>query len=514
MAQACSIPVMHAQDPRPKAAPPASPWVAGFALDVRSLALLRVLLAVLTLFEVGRAVTTWLPAGLLTDAGAFTREAWREATEAYPFWTPYLINGEAWFAGLLLALTAAAAFVMLLGWHTRVATALVWVLIASLHTRLDPTLLGDGEALLRVLLFWGMFLPLGARGSLDAALDIAPQRPADAYFSVASVALLVQVLLAQWLILAALVSTADSLPGWQWAGIALVLLAPALSLMPRSCARWVFVGLVAAGFVAWLLLLGAPPALYATLLLLVGLSLASRLDGELLRLVSVPLMLLLLGTLAVLEPAQAVVAVLLMVAWLSLVPAALWRRLARCFATPEWRGLVVYYDGDCGFCQLTARILRIFLALPDGCLRTAQSDTEVDEIMRRENSWVLRTAHGRTFTHYDAFVELLRRSPSGFLFAPLAGLRPVRWLGERIYRLISENRDAASRAVGWLHYRERRAVPGRLGRVVALVALIYVVGLALLGAAAPEFAWAASLEQAVRIPGEWLRLDQPRPAAG
>ena len=57
---------------------------------------------------------------------------------------------------------------LLVGWRTRWVTVASWILLASLHER-NPGVLNTGDVVLRMLLFWSMFLPLGARWSMDAA---------------------------------------------------------------------------------------------------------------------------------------------------------------------------------------------------------------------------------------------------------------------------------------------------------------------------------------------------------
>jgi Vitamin K-dependent gamma-carboxylase len=88
----------------------------------------------------------------------------------------------------LFALAAAFAVLLALGWRTRLATFVSWLLLTSLQYR-NPALVFGGDVMLRMLLFWGLFLPLGARWSVDANR----RPPSDSYASVASFALIVQV---------------------------------------------------------------------------------------------------------------------------------------------------------------------------------------------------------------------------------------------------------------------------------------------------------------------------------
>ncbi len=56
---------------------------------------------------------------------------------------------------------------LIAGWKTKWATAFCWVLISSLHARITLSDFG-GDTFLRILLFWGIFLPLGQRWVLDS----------------------------------------------------------------------------------------------------------------------------------------------------------------------------------------------------------------------------------------------------------------------------------------------------------------------------------------------------------
>jgi hypothetical protein len=69
---------------------------------------------------------------------------------------------------LAFALHLAAAAAMLVGWHARKAALAVWVMTTSLQVR-NILVLHSGDVLLRVSLFWALFLPLGDVFSIDAA---------------------------------------------------------------------------------------------------------------------------------------------------------------------------------------------------------------------------------------------------------------------------------------------------------------------------------------------------------
>ena len=63
-----------------------------------------------------------------------------------------------------------------------------------LHAR-NPMVLLVGDDLLRMLLFWSMFVPLGASYSVDAALQTEPEQVPKSVFSAGTFALLAQVVI-------------------------------------------------------------------------------------------------------------------------------------------------------------------------------------------------------------------------------------------------------------------------------------------------------------------------------
>ena len=160
-----------------------------FGIDSRSLALFRIGIALVVLFDL--AVRSADLAVFYTDAGVLPRAAL--VGQARNEWTLsiHLLNGTAVVQAVLLCLQGACAVGLLLGYRTRWMSVLSWFLMASLQRR-NPLILGGADNYLRMMLFWGMFLPLGARYSLDRAFSVAPARPSTRIFSVGTAAILLQ----------------------------------------------------------------------------------------------------------------------------------------------------------------------------------------------------------------------------------------------------------------------------------------------------------------------------------
>lgn len=166
-----------------------------FALDARALAAFRIALGFILLFDL------WIRSGSIlehySDQGMFTRKQWIEAGQATGQWSLHVMSGQPGFTAALFALAALAAIALILGKHTRLAAIISWLLLASLQQR-NEYVNNGGDALLRVLLFWSMFLPLGMAWSLDRRLiettlsTRAREERARSILSVAGVCLILQ----------------------------------------------------------------------------------------------------------------------------------------------------------------------------------------------------------------------------------------------------------------------------------------------------------------------------------
>lgn len=164
-----------------------------FVLDLRALALLRMGLGAVLLLDLGIRSTD-LEAHY-ANLGVLPLAALHEHA-----WTPYQFSLHAasglWqVQALLFAIAALAALALALGYRTRLATVASWMLLVSLQNR-NPMIGQGGDDLLRLLLFWGMFLPWGRVWACDARATSPPAR--YDYASAATVAYVVQLALLYW----------------------------------------------------------------------------------------------------------------------------------------------------------------------------------------------------------------------------------------------------------------------------------------------------------------------------
>jgi hypothetical protein len=135
-------------------------------LDLRSLAVLRMGLGLVVLADLLVALTN--AEVFYSDAGVLPRSLLMEKAWHHPWaWSLHAWSGSVWWQQLLLGLAIAAAIALVFGWKTRVVTIVSWVLWCSLETR-NSIIVNGADPVIRLLLFWGMFLPLGRAWSLDA----------------------------------------------------------------------------------------------------------------------------------------------------------------------------------------------------------------------------------------------------------------------------------------------------------------------------------------------------------
>lgn len=180
-----------------------------FGLDIRSLAIFRIVVGVLILIDLyDRSLYLvdfytddgFLTRSLVSDYLGQMKPPGDEAVNTsmpWPFWSFHLLSGEVWAAQFLFGLQAVLAVILMFGWKTRLFTFANWLFLISLHAR-NPIVLNSGDTILRMMLFWSLFLPLGAKWSIDAFLKKGRPSTANPHVSMASVAFIVQLCTMYW----------------------------------------------------------------------------------------------------------------------------------------------------------------------------------------------------------------------------------------------------------------------------------------------------------------------------
>ena len=393
--------------------------VALFSIDLRSLAAMRCLGALTMLW----CLIVWAPDLTLffTDEGVLRRDEFAGRFDWARFSILQHIDGYGvalaiWIIGL------AGAAALLLGYRSRWAALVCWVVYLTFAGR-NPMILQGGDVLLPLLLFWMIFLPIGAVFAVDAALDPVDRR-GQTHLSIATVGLLLQVLYVY--VFGALLKTGQA---WASDGAAIYIalhidsFVTPMGLLLRDY-------LIPMQLLTWFVY-------YLELLTPVLLFFPDK--RQFVRMVTLAMLWMMhLGFRTFLHIGHFWMASLTSLC--AYIPSRVWNWIGRwCFSDAQ-RGIRIYYDRDCGFCLKTALILREFFLPRSVTIAPAQDDPVIGEVLEREVSWVVVDASGAQRLRWDAVAYVMSQSII---------LRPVGWLarlygliglGDPTYKLIGDSR--------------------------------------------------------------------------
>ncbi|MFK7827625.1 MAG: HTTM domain-containing protein [Oligoflexales bacterium] len=388
-----------------------------FAIDLRALAFFRIGLGIILICDLFNRFPVlkdhYTKYGLLPLTALFGKFS---NTNHFSL---YFINDTYLFQSFLFLISFCSAVCFLLGYRSKLAAFISWVLLVSLHNR-NIMVLQAGDTLLRLLLFWSMFLPLGKLASVDSGLrkDTCEEKEIK---NAASFAVLFQVA-----IMYLMTFLLKDSPGW-WPNFTAGLKALYLEQLTTHFGLFLrqFEGLVQASTaVVYILEVLAFILLFSPFwmirffgaIALMGMHLSFALSMR-------------IG----LFPYTDIVALILF------IPRPVWDYLESKVASQQSK-VIVFYDRDCGFCRKLVHIICHLLFVRWVKIKEAQSDDLAFELMERNNSWVLRTEKGENLQEFYAIIALVNLSPYFRFFSRILGLFLFRWLGTLAYRLVAGNR--------------------------------------------------------------------------
>ena len=126
-----------------------------------------------------------------SDLGVMTRNEATQYTSTN--WFPFIqmLGGSSEFVFVYFILIAIFAILLICGYRTLITSVIVWLLMVGLQNR-NPLLEYGGDQTLRLILFWGMFLPWGKRYSIDSSKEKRGSKEKNDS-SLASMAYIVQI---------------------------------------------------------------------------------------------------------------------------------------------------------------------------------------------------------------------------------------------------------------------------------------------------------------------------------
>lgn len=161
-----------------------------FFVDLRSLAITRIAFGILILTDL--LIRSRFLTDFYTDEGLLSLYALKNIYEGNYYSSIHSLSGDYYFQLFLFLVAAFFAFLLIIGFFTRIATVVSWAILVSLNLR-NPFLMHGGDILLRCLLFWGIFAPWAERFSVDSYFK-KHRIKNNFVFSIGAFAFIVQIL--------------------------------------------------------------------------------------------------------------------------------------------------------------------------------------------------------------------------------------------------------------------------------------------------------------------------------
>ena len=424
-------------------------------IDLRSLALFRVCLAIMIivdllvrLSDLQAHYTDW---GLLPRA-VVMENSWTGS------WSLHFMTGSKNGISLLMGLHLSAAFLLLVGYRTRVMSILCCILIISLQAR-NPMILSGADDTIRLLCIFSMFLPLGARFSVDRVLDPEPRDLPMVLSSVSSFAILAQVS-----ILYLFTFLFKWHPIWIEDNTALYFMFH-LDVFTNQFGQYQL------GYPA---LLKAMTAFFVWCELLCPLLLWSPILTAQTRLAAIFLISAMQIGIAT-TMGIGMFPFISMTALLLFLPSNLWNTGFTLFSKPHRTEMVIYFDDGCDFCKKILRFLLTFALIPGTHTAPTNTDPEILNTMEQENSWVVRDHNGNTHLKFEALAYVLLQSPILFPIGWIMNRKIFVSLGNRFYESVAANRPQLSDLLGIFPWRPSPVGSKPFFEICAALLIFWVV---------------------------------------
>lgn len=101
-----------------------------------------------------------------TDEGVLPIEVLKQYNWSPNYFSFHAISGDLWWQIILFIINALCIVLLIIGYRTRLFTFICWIFLTSIQNR-NPFILQGGDDMLRLLLFWAIFLPWGERYSMQ-----------------------------------------------------------------------------------------------------------------------------------------------------------------------------------------------------------------------------------------------------------------------------------------------------------------------------------------------------------
>ncbi len=97
----------------------------------------------------------------------------------------------------------------------------------------------------------------------------------------------------------------------------------------------------------------------------------------------------------------------------------------------EKANMKIYYDSDCQLCRKIVYWLRNNFLTPETQVIPAQNENDIEEEMKKYNSWIVEDYNGKRYYKFDALI---------YMFPFLGKIPFIKSIGLYLYEFIANNR--------------------------------------------------------------------------
>lgn len=423
-----------------------------FRADLRSLALLRILTALILFWDL--ILRSFYFFEFYSEESILPLKALAKIALPLEF-TLYSLSTNIYYSLALYVATILASIILFLGYKTKIISVICWVLLLSLYNR-NPLVNSSADKILLLILFWGMFLPWEKRYSFDAFFNKGLSNIKNTLVTFSTFAYFFQVFIIYFF--SALSKSGDP---WRVNGDAIYYV----------LSSYVFTTPTGAFFLEFFskellkLLTFTVPffEFFGSLILIFSVS-------ERLRLLIIFLFILMhivFGAslrIGIFSP-------VIIIALVGLLPAYFWEKVNYLREKMRTNPLTLYYDKECGLCLMVVRALRIILFNPK--LKVLSADKQILASMQKLDSWVVLDSKGRRYFKFDAFIVLLESSMIFWIFGKVLRFPIFRKFGYLVYTFMSKNRKKICRLPSMQKSKENRGLEIVINTSITLT-IVYI----------------------------------------
>jgi predicted DCC family thiol-disulfide oxidoreductase YuxK len=441
-----------------------------FSIDLRALAFFRVFFGgIIFAYLIPKLMSVY---AFYSDWGIAPRSSSVNLINNY-FLSFHLISGQTWVQVLLILLQMFFAVLLIFGYRTRFVTLVSWVFLVSLQNR-NPFVLNYGDQLFRVLLFWAMFLPLGAVWSLDSIWSRREVKTKK-WFSVGTVAILLQMVLfyvVNWFL-------KDSI---EWKGIFAQThnLADIFDFSTGFSATYyaMNIGYLVTPFGYWLLrfpeILKPATIGYVFFELIGPLFLISPFRTKEFRYFSLIIFFTFIHGMLSIMLYTGLFQYFCYAGLILFLPSEFWDWLEQKLFTGR-KSLKIYYDEECEFC--TTGVCTLKAAIGASAILPIQTNKDLLGIKGDITTIIVEDETGKRYEKIDAFIKMFENSAFTAWLSWILKIKFFYWLATIKYEFIAKNRHKISRFISFIKpkYPSHNELLGVMTQGLAAIFLIMIV---------------------------------------